>query len=239
MNLNSYALYLGIAAARRNAIPVARRVLCSYIARMTDELSPFSIKNPAKNVPPFAPRFGNAFTRWIGRVILFCMGYKIIGRFPDEPKLVLAGAPHTSNWDLLLAIGTILSTGVRINFMMKAEAFKFPFKKLFIALGGIPIDRSNPKRVVVQTLRAFKNNEKMYLAILPEGTRKSVTSWKSGFIRIADKAGVPIFFLGMDAKNKTLIFDRLFEPTDDYVAQAEEIRLYAKAQFNGMNPENE
>jgi len=118
---------------------------------------------------------------------------------------------------------------------MKKEAFFFPFKTLFIALGGVPVDRSNPKRVVVQTLRNFRDNEKFWLAILPEGTRKPVASWKPGFMRIADKAGVPIFIMGVDSYTKTLQLDRLVQDGED----AQALRQYVKQKFTGVNPKND
>lgn len=173
------------------------------------------------------------------------MGYKFSGRFPDEPKLILAGGPHTSNWDLLLAIATILSLGVRINFMMKKEAFKFPFKNLFLWLGGIQVDRSNPKKMVLENIKAFETRDKIWIAILPEGTRKSAPVWKAGFVRIARQVNVPIFTLGLDARTKTLYFDRIFETAPDYgderrraPAVAAEFREYILSKYSGMNPEN-
>jgi len=188
-----------------------------------------------EQVPANAPRIGNRFTRFIGRMLLRIVGYKIEGRFANEPKMIIIAAPHTSNWDLIIALGTILSLGVRINFMMKKEAFFFPFKGLFMALGGVPVDRSNPKRVVVQTLRSFRDNDELWLAILPEGTRKPVKTWKSGFIRIAEKADVPIFIMGVDSRTKTLHLDRLAHKDEG----TEALRQYIKQKFTGVNPKND
>lgn len=203
--------------------------------------------NHKEQVPESAPRFGNAFTRFLGRMILRSLGYKITGKFPDEPKLVLACGPHTSNWDLWLAMGTILALGVRINFMMKKEAFQNPLGGFFKMMGGIPIDRSSPKRTVVETLHAFKTRDKIWVAILPEGTRKPVTKWKAGFIRIARTAEVPIFWMGLKGREKILHLDRIFEPATNTklkpsgsaIIQAEEIRQYCKANNTGMNPAND
>ncbi|HFB54354.1 MAG TPA: acyltransferase [Hellea balneolensis] len=195
--------------------------------------------NPKDHVPNLAPRLGNTVTRFIGRMIMGMMGYKIEGRYANEPKMILIAAPHTSNWDLLLAIGTMLSLGVRINFMMKKEGFVFPFKRLFIALGGVPLDRSSPKKAVKSTLNAFKEKEAFWLAILPEGTRKPVTMWKAGFIRIARQANVPIFMMGVDSRTKTLHLDKLIHPSNDAVKQAETLRLYAKEKYTGINPKND
>ncbi|MBL4854188.1 MAG: 1-acyl-sn-glycerol-3-phosphate acyltransferase [Robiginitomaculum sp.] len=188
-----------------------------------------------QQVPESAPRIGNGFTRFVGRMLLRIVGYKIEGRFADEPKMIIIAAPHTSNWDLIIALGTILSLGVRINFMMKKEAFFFPFKGLFIALGGVPIDRSNPKATVKQILRTFEQRDKFWYAILPEGTRKPVKSWKSGFIRIAEKADVPIFIMGVNSRTKTLHLDRLAREGESIQA----LRQYVKDTFTGVNPKND
>ncbi|MCF6274698.1 MAG: 1-acyl-sn-glycerol-3-phosphate acyltransferase [Robiginitomaculum sp.] len=198
------------------------------------------------HIPEQAPRIGNAFTRFIGRMLLRSIGYKVEGKFANEPKMILIAAPHTSNWDLIIALGTILSLGVRINFMMKKSAFFFPFKNLFMSLGGMPIDRANPKATVKQIIRTFEERNKFWYAILPEGTRKPVDTWKAGFIRIARKANVPIYMMGLDARTKTLHLDKLVltvedikdGPTGHAIEQAEELRLYAKEKFCGINPEN-
>jgi 1-acyl-sn-glycerol-3-phosphate acyltransferase len=197
-------------------------------------------------VPEQAPRFGNAFTRFVGRVLLRIVGYKIEGQFANEPKMILIAAPHTSNWDLIIALGTILSLGVRMNFMMKKEAFFFPFKGLFIALGGVPLDRSSPKRAVVQTMKQFRDTDKFWLAILPEGTRKPVKTWKAGFIRIARNANVPVYMMGLDSRTKTLHLDKLVlsiediknKPPGSAIEQTENLRLYAMGKFHGINPKN-
>lgn len=130
--------------------------------------------------------------------------------------------------------------------MMKKEAFFFPLGGLFKALGGVPLDRSKPKRAVVQTMKQFRDNDKFWLAILPEGTRKPVKTWKAGFIRIARNANVPIYMLGLDSRTKTLHLDRLILPaantkkksSGSAVEQAEELRLYAMDKFYGVNPQN-
>ena len=115
-----------------------------------------------------------------------------------------------------------------------------------MALGGVPLDRSSPKAVVKQTLRAFEEKDKFWLAILPEGTRKPVTTWKAGFIRIARNANVPIFIMGVDSRTKTLYLDKLVDPATNTqqqksgsaIEQAEKLRLYSKEKYYGLNPKN-
>ena len=91
--------------------------------------------------------------------MLKLIGYKIEGRFANEPKMIIIGSPHTSNWDLFLAVGLMLSLGVRINCMMKKEAFFFPFKFLFMTLGGVPVDRSSPQQVIKSVISGFQAHE--------------------------------------------------------------------------------
>src|SRR3546814_4103239 len=45
------------------------------------------------------PRRRSRVRRAIGRSVLTLSGWKLDIRVPDEPKLVVIAAPHTSNWD--------------------------------------------------------------------------------------------------------------------------------------------
>jgi 1-acyl-sn-glycerol-3-phosphate acyltransferase len=59
----------------------------------------------------------------------------------------------------------------------------------------------------------FNKRKKFKLAIAPEGTRKKVKMWKTGFYYIALKAKVPILPVAFDYKNKNVIVHSLFYPT--------------------------
>ena len=52
-------------------------------------------------IPPNMPQVpaSRRFSRWLGRTILRLGGWRVIGTFPDIPRLVLIAAPHSSNWD--------------------------------------------------------------------------------------------------------------------------------------------
>ena len=163
------------------------------------------------------------------------MGWTIEGEWPDEPKLVVVGSPHTSNWDLLLAIGMLLSMNLRLSWMMKAEAFVWPFGGLFRRLGGIPIDRKAAGSVVEQTTAVFNARERMYLGITPTGTRSSTADYRKGYLRIAQGAGIPVFIAGVDAPRKTLVLDRIFPLTSDIGADNAAIQSYVRSRYRGMN----
>ncbi|NCW31968.1 MAG: acyltransferase, partial [Betaproteobacteria bacterium] len=44
-------------------------------------------------VPPLAPRRGGRLTRWIGKLDMALLGWRVEGEFPNHPKMVVAGAP--------------------------------------------------------------------------------------------------------------------------------------------------
>lgn len=182
---------------------------------------------------------GNAVTRWIGQSILRLIGWEIIGQLPNEKKVIIIGAPHTSNWDFIIAMASMLSVGLKFSYMMKKEAFIFPFKGLFKAMGGIPIDRSKKNNVVDQITEWFDANDNVMLGITPEGTRSKVESFRKGYLRMAYAAKVPVFIIGLDGINKKVVLDKLWDLTGDIEADNENIKNYVHTTYRGINPENQ
>jgi 1-acyl-sn-glycerol-3-phosphate acyltransferase len=189
--------------------------------------------------PENMPTGGNGFTRWLGRLILRLLGWKITGTIPNEVKLVVIGAPHTSNWDFILTISMIMALGMKMSFFMKQEAFFWPMKGLFMKLGGVPVNRGKASSVMKESIEWFKRSEKAWIAITPEGTRGRVNNWKSGFVRIAHGAGVPILIIGVKGQKKELVFERLVAATDQFKEQAEELRQYMNKNYQGIKLENQ
>ena len=84
------------------------------------------------HIPAEVPRIGNSVTRATGKLLLRLLGWRIEGDLPAVPKAVFAVAPHTSNWDFIIAMGTVLALGIKVSYLMKKEAFFWPFKILYI-----------------------------------------------------------------------------------------------------------
>ena len=189
-------------------------------------------------LPPSAPSFGSPLSRAFGRLMLRMVGMKLGGTVPDVPKVILLGAPHTSNWDLLLAMGMKYALGLNYSWMMKKEAFFFPFGGMFKAMGGIPIDRKAAKNVVEQVGDWFDANEKAWIGITPEGTRTKVGTYKKGYLRIAYATGVPVFVVGVDRDTRTLVFDQFMELTGDIDVDNAQIRNFVRNQYTGLKPKN-
>lgn len=172
---------------------------------------------------PAVPRRGNRFSQWLGAVFLRLLGWRITGQFPDVPKAVIIGAPHTSNWDGVLAVAAVLALRLRIVLMGKHSLFKGPFAPLLRWLGLIPIDRSSAAGVVEQSVSRFHEREQMFLGMAPEGTRHSAKEWKTGFYRIACDAGVPIMLAVLDYGKREIRLPLTFMPSGDLDADMEKI----------------
>ena len=129
-----------------------------------------------KFIGPNTPRMGNALTRWIGDIILNSMGWTLHGELPNLKKAIIIGGPHTSNWDLFLALGSMLSIGMKFSWMMKKEAFIWPLGSLWKALGGIPIDRKAKTDVIGQVKTFFAENDKVCLLYTSPSPRDLSTS---------------------------------------------------------------
>ncbi len=169
------------------------------------------------------PTRGNGCTRWLGRYCLQLCGWKVGGEIPNLPKFLIIAAPHTSNWDFPLGIAAMYAIGFRIYWMGKHSLFHWPMGVIMRWLGGIPIDRRAPQGMVEQMVGQIHAHDQIILAIPPEGTRKKVERWKSGFYRIAEQAGIPILLAKLDYANKTVTIGPLFHPSGDLDADMQQI----------------
>ncbi len=187
------------------------------------------------------PRMGNAITRAIGSAVLKLMGWKIIGQLPDEKKMIILGAPHTSNWDFIIAMAAIQAVGLKVSYMMKKEAFFWPLGGFFKWMGGVPIDRSSKNDITFQMVEYFNNNDNVWLGITPEGTRSKVDRFKKGYIRIAKAANVPIALIGIDGVKKHVVLPEKawkFTGKDNDEDNAL-VKAFFDENFIGINPKNQ
>ena len=145
------------------------------------------------SLPPNVPRVPrHHLSRWIGRSVLRLGGWRVVGEFPDLPRVVLIGAPHSSNWDGIWGFAAKLALGLDIRILGKHQLFWGPLGPLMRALGIIAINRGAASGVVGQMAQQFRGADRFWLGIAPEGTRKPVARWKTGFWKIAHAAQVPV-----------------------------------------------
>jgi 1-acyl-sn-glycerol-3-phosphate acyltransferase len=145
------------------------------------------------------------------------MGWKISGTIEESTKkCVMIVVPHTSWHDFYLGIFTRGIVGLEMNFVGKKELFRFPFGYYFRWMGGAPLDRSGGLNRVEAIASIFKKKEVFRLAIAPEGTRKKVKEWKTGFYYISLEAKVPIIPVAFDYGKKEVRLGNPFFPTGNY-----------------------
>ncbi|MFN7957351.1 MAG: lysophospholipid acyltransferase family protein [Holophagaceae bacterium] len=165
--------------------------------------------------PPAFHQSRGWLCRRAGRAYLRLGGWRIEGAFPPDPKVVVIVAPHTSNWDFFVGVAVAFAVELRASWLGKHSLFRAPFKGLLRWLGGIPVNRSASHGVVEACVSAFQAAPALLLALAPEGTRKGVSQWKSGFYRIAVAAGVPILPVGFDYRDRVVRLMPLFHPSGD------------------------
>ncbi len=159
----------------------------------------------------------------LSKSILKLFGWSVRYTVEEPQKSIICVAPHTSNWDFILGKLAYWSERKEAGFLMKKSWFFFPAGYLFKAMQGVPIDRSKRMSVTDQMVKIFNKRERFHLAITPEGTRKAVPEWKTGFYRIAVGAGVPIQLAYLDFGKKEIGITEVFYPTGDEKADMSHI----------------
>ncbi|TWG89522.1 1-acyl-sn-glycerol-3-phosphate acyltransferase [Luteimonas sp. J16] len=194
--------------------------------------------NSYEVVPPLpasAPRVPpNRFTRWLGRTVLRLGGWRLVGEFPDLPKMVIIAAPHSSNWDGIWGFAAKLALGLEIRVLGKAQLFRWPLGPLMRRLGVIPIDRSAPQGTVGQAAALIRASDRIWYALAPEGTRRRVERWKTGFWKIAHEAGVPILPAYFHYPERVIGLGPLFRTGDDMEADLAALREWYRP-WQGRN----
>lgn len=166
--------------------------------------------------------------RWFTHILFIrIMGWRIEGTLPSElKKYVIIVAPHTSWHDFYIGAMVRKLMGVTINFIAKKELFAFPFGWYFKWMGGAPVDRSSKQHTVQQVAQLFKERDEFRLALAPEGTRKKVEHWKSGFYYIAMEAKVPIVSVAFDYATKTVKINTPFYPDGNYKNDLKQLQSF-------------
>ena len=175
--------------------------------------------------------------RIAGFIFFNILGWKMDTNFPTHlKKYVVIAAPHTSWVDFPIAILARMSSGIMINYIGKDSLFKGPFGFFFRALGGTPVDRSKNNKLVDAIIDIFNSKEEFRLGLSPEGTRKKVTEWKTGFYYIAKGAKVPIVMATLDFGNKRIKISEPYYTTDNMQKDFEDFKEFYR-DVKGKNPE--
>ncbi|MFF2277307.1 1-acyl-sn-glycerol-3-phosphate acyltransferase [Agromyces sp. NPDC058126] len=154
---------------------------------------------------------------------------------PTRPT-VLVGAPHTSNWDFVLMLAIAWRLGIDVRWLGKKSLFTGWRGPIMRGLGGIPVDRADPSRVVGEVVERIRAGEVFGLVVTPDGTRGAHEYWKSGFYRIARETGMPVTLGYVDRTTMTTGLGPTFQLTGDVGADMDRIREFY-ADKAGVRPE--
>ncbi len=155
---------------------------------------------------------------------------------PPEPKHITLGVPHSSIADFVVAWLFYKTFGSTPRVLIKQEFFFWPLGALLRHLGAIPVDRKNPVRITKQVIDLMEHSETFYLCIAPEGTRKPVKRWKTGFHTFARAAGVPVYLGYFDWGRKEIGHGPRFDCTDDAMADLRAIQKFYRDK--GVTPKH-
>ena len=172
------------------------------------------------------------------RFFLHLFGWKAVEGVVPEKKCIILGVPHTSILDFVISYLYYTSVGGRARIMIKKEFFKGPAGWLLVRLGAVPVDRSNASALVVSLIKHFDEVDTFHLCLAPEGTRKPVHRWKTGYHMIALKVGCPVYMGYFDWKKKIVGRGEKFELTGDARADTDRLqRLYEEKHYTARHPE--
>jgi 1-acyl-sn-glycerol-3-phosphate acyltransferase len=183
------------------------------------------------------------FIRFLSSVTLRVMGFKIKNNIPDDlKKFVVIGAPHTANIDFVLALAWLQIKDIRPMYLGKETLFYKPYGWFFRMIGGISDNRKSRKTgeklesVIDIVVNAFSEYDNVVFGIMPEGGRRPIKRWKTGFYHIAVRAKVPIVITTFDFAKKEITHVAVFYPTGDLDADMPIIMSYYKG-VTAKNPE--
>jgi 1-acyl-sn-glycerol-3-phosphate acyltransferase len=199
---------------------------------MPDETS---LTNPWK-LGPLVPQTRGVLLRHFGYGVMRLFGWDFSGSFPDRRQFVAIVAPHTSNWDFPILLMAKWALGLEARWMGKDALFHPPLGWFMRAIGGIPIRRTASHNVVDASVQAFAERPGLVLVLAPEGTRKYVSDWKSGFWHIARGAGVPVVCIALDYGTKRIRLGPEFSADANDSAAGIAIIQAAYAGVRGLRP---
>lgn len=161
------------------------------------------------------PRRGLPLLPSIGRVVLRVTGWRIEGVLPNVPKFIAVVAPHTSNWDFFVGVFLMFALDIEVHWFGKESLFRGVPGAMLRKLGGRPVRRDASEGVVSEMAAIVRSEPKFILAIAPEGTRKRVAQWRTGFYHIAEAADVPMLPVWFDWSRRVVGFGPLVHASGD------------------------
>ncbi|MEX2595885.1 MAG: 1-acyl-sn-glycerol-3-phosphate acyltransferase [Salibacteraceae bacterium] len=163
----------------------------------------------------------------LSKWILGLFGWSVEGLYYDKMKsCVIVVAPHTSNWDFVW--GMLARNVYRLNakYLIKDSFFKPGMAWFFRMTGGIPVDRNKKSDLTERLKTMLTKEDRLQIVFTPEGTRKRVEKWRTGFYWVAVETNLPIVMHSIDFKEKLFDTREPFYPTGDWEKDKKEFETY-------------
>ena len=170
--------------------------------------------------------------------LLKTMGWTSVGGPVPDKKAVILGVPHTSAWDFVVSYLFYAHFGKKAYVMIKKEFFWGPMGWILRKLGGIPVDRSNATNMLKSLITEMEKKDEFVIAIAPEGSRKPVKKWKTGYHLIAREVGCPVYLGYFDYKKKEISVGQRFDITENAREDTDKIQaIYEEMHLEGKHKE--
>lgn len=173
----------------------------------------------AKIKTSVSPRWAK-FCGWL----LKKMGWESIGGPMKEPKAIVLGVPHTSLMDFVVSYLFYTQYGKVAHIMVRQEFFRWPLGGILRACGAVPVNTKSATGTVKSLIELMESVPEFHLALAPEGTRKLVKRWKTGYHFIARETGATVYLGYYDWGRKKISVGEPFPLTDDVSADMQ--RMY-------------
>ncbi len=174
--------------------------------------------------------------------LLKALGWSI--EFDGFPSLqgVAVVYPHTSNWDAPLMFVVKWAVGVQVMFWGKDSLFSIPLLGSWLRwIGGVPVKRTSTHGVVgamIEQMREKKAlNEYFWLGLAPEGTRKYIPGWRSGFYHVAVACDVPLLVVTLDYSRRECKVNQFVRLSGDVARDMAQVAAIC-APTLGLHPQN-
>ena len=181
----------------------------------------------------------STFWYYMAKLVFGVAGWKL-GEIHDSAikKSMMIAAPHTSNWDLIMARAAFYLMDVDVRFTVKKEWTEhWLLGGLVRAIGGLPVDRSRNNSLVDGMVNLFKTHDELVILITPEGTRAYQPRWRKGYYFAALGAQVPIRVGYLDYRLREAGIGPAVYPTGNYEADEAKIKAFYRTK-TGRFPKN-
>ena len=130
------------------------------------------------------------------------------------------------------------SLGLKPRWVGKNSLFRGIAGPIMRWLGGISVMRGAKQNFVGQIVDVYNDSKALVIALAPEGTRKYVDHWKTGFYHIAKGAKVSIAMAFLDYSKKVCGIGGHFLPSENLKSDMQILKEFYE-DVVGKFPENQ